>query len=299
VNKWNANYIPDLSGKLIIITGATSGLGLENAKVLTNKNASVVLAVRDVEKANAIKSQMQQNKSKVVVEHLDLTSLNSVEKFSDKILSNYVFLDVLINNAGIMACPYSKTQDGFEIQMGTNHLGHFVLTAKLFPLLRKTKNSRIVNVSSIAHSSGNIDFDDINWEKRKYRTWNAYGDSKLANLLFTYALARKLQNSKNSPLVVASHPGYSATDLQRHTAFFTFLNKLVAQHVKIGALANLRAAFDPKVKTGDYIGSPNFSQLRGHPEKVKSNRMSQDINLANKLWNISEELTKTKFKFDD
>ena len=137
MNKWNANYIPDLSGKLIIITGATSGLGLENAKVLTNKNASVVLAVRDVEKANAIKSQMQQNKSKVIVEHLDLTSLNSVEKFSDKILSNYVFLDVLINNAGIMACPYSKTQDGFEIQMGTNHLGHFVLTAKLFPLLRR------------------------------------------------------------------------------------------------------------------------------------------------------------------
>lgn len=299
MNKWNANYIPDLSGKLIIITGATSGLGLENAKVLTNKNASVVLAVRDVEKANAIKSQIQQNKSKVVVEHLDLTSLNSVEKFSDKILSNYVFLDVLINNAGIMACPYSKTQDGFEIQMGTNHLGHFVLTAKLFPLLRKTKNSRIVNVSSIAHNSGNIDFDDINWEKRKYRTWNAYGDSKLANLLFTYALARKLQNSKNSPLVVASHPGYSATDLQRHTAFFTFLNKLVAQHVKIGALANLRAAFDPKVKNGDYIGSPNFAQLRGHPEKVKSNQISQDINLANKLWNISEELTKTKFKFDD
>ena len=197
MNKWNANYIPDLSGKLIIITGATSGLGLENAKVLTNKNASVVLAVRDVEKANAIKSQMQQNKSKVIIEHLDLTSLNSVEKFSDKILSNYVFLDVLINNAGIMACPYSKTQDGFEIQMGTNHIGHFVLTAKLFPLLRKTKNSRIVNVSSISHSSGNIDFDDINWEKRKYRTWNAYGDSKLANLLFTYALSRKLQNNKN------------------------------------------------------------------------------------------------------
>ena len=299
MNKWNANYIPDLSGKLIIITGATSGLGLENAKVLTNKNANVVLAVRDVEKANAIKSQMQQNKSKVIIEHLDLTSLNSVEKFSDKILSNYVFLDVLINNAGIMACPYSKTQDGFEIQMGTNHLGHFVLTAKLFPLLRKTKNSRIVNVSSISHSSGNIDFDDINWEKRKYRTWNAYGDSKLANLLFTYALARKLQNSKNSPLVVASHPGYSATDLQRHTAFFTFLNKIVAQHVKIGALANLRAAFDPEVKNSDYIGSPNFAQLRGHPEKVKSNRMSQDINLAKKLWNISEELTKTKFKFDN
>ena len=152
-----------------------------------------------------------------------------------------------------MACPYAKTKDGFEMQMGTNHFGHFALTARLFSFIKKKqKDHGLFNVSSIAHSTGNINFDDINWEKRKYKSWSAYSDSKIANLFFTYELARKLQNNKedsnNTPLVLASHPGYSATDLQRHTGLFSFLNPFLGQDLKIGALASLRAAFDPDVK---------------------------------------------------
>ena len=190
-----------------------------------------------------------------------------------------------------MACPYSKTKDGFEIQMGTNHLGHFALTGQLISLLKKTPNSRVVNVSSIAHTSGNIDFDDLNWEKRKYRTWSAYSDTKLANLYFTYELSRKLEEDKGNPIILASHPGWTATDLQRYSGVANFMNIFLGQKVNIGALGGLRAATDLTAKSNDYFGSPSMGGMKGHPVLVKSNELSYNTDNAKKLWKLSEELT--------
>ena len=214
---WNESNIPDQSGKIFIVTGPTSGLGEETARVLSRKNATIIMAARNINKAESVANEiLEENKNaKIDIEELDLSSLESVKNFSQLIIKKYKSLDCLINNAGIMACPYSKTKDGFEVQMGTNHLGHFALTGQLISLLKKTPNSRVVNVSSIAHTSGNIDFDDLNWEKRKYRTWSAYSDTKLANLYFTYELSRKLEDDKGNPIILASHPGWTATDLQR------------------------------------------------------------------------------------
>jgi NAD(P)-dependent dehydrogenase (short-subunit alcohol dehydrogenase family) len=190
-----------------------------------------------------------------------------------------------------MACPYSKTKDGFEIQMGTNHLGHFALTGQLISLLKKTPNSRVVNVSSIAHTSGNIDFDDLNWEKRKYRTWSAYSDSKLANLYFTYELSRKLEKDKGNPIILASHPGWTATDLQRYSGVANFMNIFLGQKVKVGTLGGIRAATDPTAKSNDYFGSPSMGGMKGYPVLVKSNELSYNTDNAKKLWKLSEELT--------
>jgi NAD(P)-dependent dehydrogenase (short-subunit alcohol dehydrogenase family) len=175
--------------------------------------------------------------------------------------------------------------------MGTNHLGHFALTGQLISLLKKTQNSRVVNVSSIAHTSGNIDFDDLNWEKRKYRTWSAYSDSKLANLYFTYELSRKLGKDKGSPIILASHPGWTATDLQRYSGVANFMNIFLGQKVNIGALGGLRAATDLTAKSNDYFGSPSMGGMRGYPVLVKSNELSYNIDNAKKLWKLSEELT--------
>jgi NAD(P)-dependent dehydrogenase (short-subunit alcohol dehydrogenase family) len=199
-SSWTANNIPNQIGKTIIITGASSGLGKEATKVLAEKNARVIMAVRNTEKAKLIANQISAELPGALVEirELDLGSLNSIKAFADGIIKDYPALDILINNAGVMMCPYSKTKDGFEIQMGTNHLGHFALTGLLLPLLKSTPGSRIVATSSIAHKTGNINFEDLNWESRKYNTNKAYSDSKLANLYFMYepvywgiSLARK------------------------------------------------------------------------------------------------------------
>lgn len=190
-----------------------------------------------------------------------------------------------------MMCPYSTTEDGFEIQMGTNHLGHFALTGRLMPLLKKTKDSRVVAISSIGHNMGNIDLSDINWEKRKYNTNRAYGDSKLANLYFTYELARKLEDDNNTPMVVAAHPGVTATELTRHSKFFKFFNIFFSQKVDVGTLPTLRAATDPEAKPGDYFGPKGFRGMKGYPVKVDSNKLSKDVIIARKLWVLSEEMT--------
>ena len=223
---WNSNNIPDLKGKVVIVTGATSGLGKEATKILAQKNATVIMAVRNIKKAEAVIQEMKRThpNSKIDIKEMDLNSLESVKHFADKILSSYERLDVLINNAGIMACPFDKTKDGFEIQMGTNHLGHFALTGLLMPLLEKTKNARIVATSSIGHRMGNIDFEDINWEKRKYSPTQAYADSKLANLYFAYHLAEKLKAEHKDIIVTAAHPGWTKTDLQKHTWYMRMLN---------------------------------------------------------------------------
>ena len=294
---WNVNHIPDLNGKVIIVTGATSGLGKEATKILAQKNATVIMAVRNTQKAEPIVQEIkkQHSNAQIDIREMDLSSLASVKLFANGVLDNYDRLDVLINNAGIMACPFDKTQDGYEIQMGTNHLGHFALTGLLMPLLEATKNARIVATSSIGHRMGKIDFADINWEKRKYNSSQAYADSKLANLYFTYALAKKFNHKKKDIKVTAAHPGWTRTDLQKHSWYMRMLNPLFSQGPNQGVLPTLRAAFDPNAKSGDYFGPSRFFEMHGSPIVVKSNERSHDAEAAKKLWEISEQLTNIKY----
>jgi len=295
--KWTAENISDQKGKVAIVTGSSSGIGYEVARVLANKNAEVIIAVRNQVKGNTalrkIKKQNQDANVKVML--LDLASLKSIKNFADEFNQKYNKLDLLINNAGVMVPPYSKTEDGFELQFGTNHLGHFALTAQLMKLLKSTPNSRIVNVSSIAHKYGNINFNDMTWEKRKYKPMSSYGDSKIANLYFTYELKKHLSQNGNNPMVTAAHPGWTATELQRHSGLFEFLNNFFAMKIEQGTLPTLRAAFDENAQSGDYFGPDGFKEMRGYPVKVESNKLSHDKEIAKKLWGISEELTGAKF----
>lgn len=292
-SKWSGKDIPNQQGKIILITGATSGLGKEAAKVLASKGATVVMAVRNTQKGEAVAKQIRDDfpSAKIDIRALDLGSLASVRSFAEVILSVYDKIDVLINNAGVMMCPYSKTEDGFEIQMGVNHLGHFALTGLLMPLLMRTKDARVVATSSMGHTAGDINFDDLNWEEREYNTSNAYGDSKLANLYFAYALARKHKEDPNSPFVTAAHPGFTATELQRHSTFWRFLNPILSQKVEKGVLPTLRAATDLNANLGDYFGPSGFMERTGFPVVVKSNAMSHNKKNAKKLWDLSEKLT--------
>ncbi len=295
--KWGSENIPDQKSRVVIVTGASSGIGFEAARVLANKNAEVIIAVRNQKKGDkAVQQITDQNKeAKVSVMILDLANLDSVKKFADEFKQKYKRLDLLINNAGVMMPPYSKTIDGFELQFGTNHLGHFALTALLFDLLQSTLNSRIVNVSSNAHRSGKLNFDDLNWEKRKYKKMFSYGDSKIANLYFTYELQSLLKQAGVDTLVTAAHPGWTATDLQRHVGLFEFLNGFFAMKMEQGALPSLRAAIDENAKSGDYYGPDGWQEWRGYPKKVKSNRISYNKEIAKKLWDVSEKLTGIKF----
>lgn len=291
--KWDVQNIPDQSDKVIVITGASSGLGKEAARVLAGKNATVIMAVRNVKKGEVVASEIltEYPLSKVHVHQLDLGNLKSIKAFSENLSQSYDRLDILINNAGVMACPFSTTEDGFEIQMGTNHLGHFALTGHLIPLLKSTKNARLVVTSSVAHRQGDIDFNDINWGKRYYKTGKAYGDSKLANLYFAYELAKRQSEGTEYPIVTIAHPGWTKTELDRHSGLFKFLGNIVAQTVEMGTLPSLRAATDVKAKTGDYFGPSRLMELRGHPVLVQSNKLSHDADKTNKLWSASEELT--------
>lgn len=297
-SKWSVENIPDLEGKVVIVTGATSGLGEEAAKIFSGKRATVIMAVRNTQKGESVAQKIRTEFpfAKIEVLNLDLDSLKSVQTFAAQILANYERLDILINNAGVMACPFSKTADGFEIQMGVNHLGHFALTGHLMPLLKKTKGSRIVATSSIAHRQGNIDFDDINWEKRKYVTGKAYGDSKIANLYFAYELARKMKGVTDAPLITIAHPGWTSTDLQRHSLMFRILNPIFSQNVANGVLPTLRAAVDNNAKSGDYFGPSGFLELKGFPVVVSSNELSMDESKAKRLWNLSEKLTNVQYQ---
>jgi NAD(P)-dependent dehydrogenase (short-subunit alcohol dehydrogenase family) len=295
--KWNTTNIADQSNRVMIVTGATSGLGKEATKILAAKHARIIMAVRNTEKGEAVAAEFKKANpdAKIDVRQLDLGSLTSVQSFADGMNASYDRLDVLINNAGVMACPFSKTEDKFEIQMGTNHFGHFALTGLLMPLLKKTKGSRIVATSSIAHKQGNINFDDINWEKRNYVTNRAYSDSKLANLYFTYELVRKLKDDPNAPIVTAAHPGWTSTDLQRHSLLFRVLNPIFSQGVADGVLPTLRAAIDDQAKPGDYYGPSGFMEATGSPVIVKGNKMAHNETNAKRLWDLSEEMTDVKF----
>ncbi len=299
-NKWTAKNVTDQSGRVAIITGSSSGIGFEAAKVLAAKNAKVIIAVRNLQKGDTAKNNIatEYPSADVEVMKIDLADLSSVKSFVSEFKSKFNKLDLLINNAGVMIPPYSKTKDGFELQMGTNHFGHFALTLQMLDLLDKTPNSRIVNVSSAAHKYGNINFDDLNWEKRKYKAWSAYGDSKIANLYFTKELAKKLDEKNKNIKVTAAHPGWTATELQRHSGLFEFLNKFFAMPGSQGALPTLRAAVDVSAESGDYYGPDGWQEWKGYPVKVGTNELAKNEKIAEKLWDISEELTGVKLNLN-
>lgn len=300
---WTSKDIPDLSGKVIIVTGGNIGLGFETVKMLSKKGADIILASRNIDKGESAKSEiLKHHNAKIKVLPLDLASLASIEEFSSLVKANYNKLDVLLNNAGIMMCPYGKTKDGFELQFGTNHLGHFALTAHLMDLLKTTANSRVVIVSSRGHEYGNIDFNDLMWEERTYDAKSAYRQSKIANLYFAYELQRRLESSNLQIKSIAVHPGRANTNLVQNMGsrlvvklIKLFLMPLMTQSAPKGALAGIRASVDDKLEGGEYIGPKMKNATKGYPEIMESNVLSQDLTIANKLWTVSEELTGVNF----
>jgi NAD(P)-dependent dehydrogenase (short-subunit alcohol dehydrogenase family) len=300
---WSLEQVPDLTGKVIIVTGANSGLGFEATKVFAKNNATVVMACRNLERANASIQKIKEEipNANLHLIQLDLSDLSTVDTFVESFKKSYSKLDVLLNNAGIMAIPYQLTKDGFETQNGVNHLGHFVLTSKLFDVLKSTKNSRIVNVASMAHKFGKMDFDNYLFEKGKYSKWRSYGRSKLSNLLFTYELDRRIKEQNIDIKVFAAHPGVSSTELGRYSkagklsTFFTNIGFSFAQPQSKGALPEIRACVEEDAVSGTYFGPSGFMELKGRAVIVKSNKRSHSLDDAKKLWDVSETLTKTPF----
>lgn len=304
MEKWTLKNMDDLSGKVIIVTGGNSGLGFESVKAFAGKGASVVLASRNSQKGEKAKAAILEEypKGKIEVLELDLMDLESVGAFVKQFAEKYDRLDVLLNNAGIMTTPYFKTKDGFEGQMGTNHLGHFALTAQLLNMIKSTPGSRVVNVSSSGHQFGKMDFENLLFEDGKgYSPMKSYGRSKLANLLFTYELERQFESSGIDAISVASHPGGSRTNLDRHVKgkfWFKLLwpiFRLTTMSQAQGALPQIRASVDAKVKGGQYYGP--HRNMTGYPVVVKSNQASHNKADARKLWEMSEELTGISFEF--
>jgi len=300
-HNWTTNDIPDLTGRVIIVTGANSGIGYEAAKEFTRKGAQTILACRSVDKSRTALNQIRAEipTAKVEVMQLDLASQKSVHAFADDFKSKYNRLDVLVNNAGIMMVLYGKTEDGFERQFGTNHLGHFALTGLLIDLLKNTPNSRVVNVSSNAHHQGIMDFDNLMYAGgRGYSPMNAYGRSKLANLLFTYELQRRFETAGMNTIATAAHPGLTNTALADHIPGVKLLRPILGRMIQsaaMGALPTLRAAVDPSAKGGQYYGPAGSGETGGYPIVVRSNRASHNKADALQLWQVSEKLTGVAF----
>jgi NAD(P)-dependent dehydrogenase (short-subunit alcohol dehydrogenase family) len=295
--KWTTADIPDQTGRVAVITGANTGLGYETALALADHGAHVVLAVRNLDKGKeaAARITAQSPHADVALTELDLTSLASVRAAAEQLRSAHDRIDLLINNAGVMYTPKSNTRDGFELQFGTNHLGHFALTGLLLDRLLPVAGSRIVTVSSVGHRIlADIHFDDLQWERR-YNRVAAYGQAKLANLLFTYELQRRLA-PHGTTIAAAAHPGFSDTELMRHLpgaldSVFRIAAPLVTQDAAGGALPSLRAATDPTVQGGQYYGPSGFAQSQGSPKIVGSSKKSHDVDRQRRLWTVSEELT--------
>jgi NAD(P)-dependent dehydrogenase (short-subunit alcohol dehydrogenase family) len=289
-SRWTSADLPSLTGKTFVVTGANSGIGLAAARALGGAGAHVVLAVRDPERGERAAATVPGSRE---VRTLDLADLASVRSFADGWDGD---LDVLVNNAGVMATPERRTKDGFELQIGTNHLGHFALTNLLLPHVR----DRVVTVSSGAHRMGSIRLDDLNWERGGYRAWAAYGQSKLANLLFTLELQRRLSEAGSDVDAFAAHPGWAATNLQQHTGsrlqntLMQIGNRLIAQSDSAGALPTLYAATQDLVGAS-YVGPDGFREGRGHPTLVGRSEAASDAAVARKLWTLSEELTGVEF----
>ncbi|MEU4009159.1 SDR family NAD(P)-dependent oxidoreductase [Streptomyces pseudogriseolus] len=294
--KWDERDIADQHGRVAIVTGANTGLGFETARMLAERGARVVLAVRDVEKGKQAAARIAGD---VGVQALDLASLDSIRSAAADLRALHPRIDLLINNAGVMYPPKRTTADGFELQFGTNHLGHFALTGLLLDRLLDVPGSRVVTVSSVGHRiRAAIHFDDLHWE-RSYSRVGAYGQSKLANLMFTYELQRRLARH-GTTVAVAAHPGVSNTELLRNSpaAFrlpITWLAPLITQNATMGALPTLRAATGPDVRGGQYYGPSGFQEVRGHPTLVQSSRDSHDRAVQQRLWTVSEELTGVTF----
>jgi len=302
--KWTTADIPDQTGRVAVITGANTGLGYETAAALAEHGAHVVLAVRNLDKGKDAAARITATgpRGEVTLQELDLTSLDSVRATARQLRSDYDHIDLLINNAGVMYTPKSTTKDGFELQFGTNHLGHFAFTGLLLDRLLPVAGSRVVTVSSIGHRIlADIHFDDLQWE-RSYNRVAAYGQAKLANLLFTYELQRRLA-SHGTTIAAAAHPGMSDTELMRNmpaplVTAFERIAPVVAQDAAIGALPTLRAATDPAVLGGQYYGPDGLGQTRGYPKIVGSSKKSHDADRQRRLWTVSEELTGVVFPID-
>ena len=296
--RWTSGDVPGQQGRLAVVTGANTGLGFETARVLAARGASVVLAVRDTEKGKAAAARIAGTApgATVTVQPLDLASLESVRAAAAELRSRHPRIDLLVNNAGVMFPPRQATGDGFELQLGTNHLGHFALTGLLLEQMLPVPGSRVVTVSSTAHRIGaRINFDDLQSE-RSYSRVAAYSQSKLANLMFTYELARRLSGA-GTTIAVAAHPGLADTELTRHTPAIAafFYARVISQKPAMGALPVLRAATDPGVLGGQYYGPGGLFGARGYPKLAASSRQSRDTAIQRRLWTVSEELTGVTF----
>jgi NAD(P)-dependent dehydrogenase (short-subunit alcohol dehydrogenase family) len=306
MTEWTAQDMPSLDCRVAIVTGANSGLGLETASELAAHGAKVILACRNPDKTHAAMAQIKQRAPKAELEFgaLDLADLDSVRAFAKSYAG--APLDLLINNAGVMALPLRRTRQGFEMQMGTNHLGHFALTALLHPALAAAKSARVVTVASLAHRwTRGIDFDDLGFEHSRYLKWDAYGKSKLANLLFTRELDRRLRASGATVKALAAHPGYSSTNLGvagpamsgsvASRWMMSLGDSLFAQSAAMGALPTLYAATVADLQGGEFIGSGGFRQMRGYPRRVTCSAAARNDESAARLWALSESLTGVKF----
>ncbi|MDT5192110.1 MAG: hypothetical protein QOI28_4361 [Mycobacterium sp.] len=300
MSKWTSAGIPDQTGRVAVITGANTGLGYETAAALAAKGAHVVLAVRNLDKGKdaALRIAQATPGAKVELQELDLTSLDSVRSAAEQLKSDHDSIDLLINNAGVMFTPKSTTKDGFELQFGTNHLGHFAFTGLLLDRVLAAPGSRVVTVSSVGHrfARQGIRFDDLQWD-RDYSRVGAYGQAKLANLLFTYELQRRLAGTQT--IATAAHPGGSRTELTRNlpplVGALTRLVEPFFQDPDMGALPSLRAATDPGVLGGQYYGPDGFGEQRGYPKVVSSSAPSHDVDAQRRLWAVSEELTQVVY----
>lgn len=307
-NTWIAQHIPRMAGKTVLVTGANSGLGFETSKLLAALGARLVLGVRDLEKGRRAVDRICEATPEAQLDllRLDLADLASIGCFAEEVRGSQRRLDALINNAGVMAIPQRCTVDGFEMQFGTNHLGHFALTGLLLPLLLRTPSARVVTVSSGIHIIGKINFADLQSEN-SYSDWRAYGQSKLANLLFAYELQRKFTVAGATASSLAVHPGYAATNLQAvgpamtesriRQTMMRLANRALAQTAAMGALPAAYAAASPDAHGGDYIGPDGLFGQRGYPKKVKSSAASYDKATAARLWQVSEELTGVSYRF--
>ncbi|TDT97300.1 NAD(P)-dependent dehydrogenase (short-subunit alcohol dehydrogenase family) [Streptomyces sp. 846.5] len=298
--KWTSGDVPAQDGRLAVVTGANTGLGFETARVLAARGASVVLAVRDVERGKQAATRIADTApgADVMVQRLDLASLESIRAAAHALRAKHQKIDLLINNAGVMYPPKQLTRDGFELQFGINHLGHFALTGLLIEHMLPVPGSRVVTVSSLTHRGTSIDFDDLQWE-RSYSRTAAYSRSKLANLMFTYELQRRLTTS-GTTIAAAAHPGFADTELTRNSpaplrAINSLLAPVMTQKPAMGALPTLRAATDPDVIGGQYYGPGGFQQYKGYPKPVESSEQSHDPAAQRRLWTVSQELTGVTF----
>jgi len=306
MTQWTEAHVGDQSGRTALVTGANNGIGWEAARVLAAHGARVVLACRSPERGRDALQRIKAiaPQADVTLLELDLADLDSVREAAARFRRDHERLDLLINNAGLMATPEQRTAQGFEMQLGVNHLGHFALTGLLLPALRDVPGSRIVTVSSTGHAPGWIDFDDLNWHSG-YKPWAAYFQSKLANLLFTYELQRRLEASRLPTAALAAHPGGAKTNLGHENPgglvnrilelSRPLIERFLLQSSAMGALPTLRAAVDPAARGGEYYGPDGFGGQAGYPVRVDSSRRSKDVETARRLWRVSEDLTAVKY----